>query len=65
MIILVLHEGAQRSVDNVNPNGFNLNRNIGKAVFIIDQKVDFSTFPIILVIEPIAVAMISLANVRS
>ena len=37
MIILILHEGTQRTVDGVILAGLDLNRDGGQAVVIVDQ----------------------------
>lgn len=42
MIILVLHESVQRTVDGVILAGIDLNRNRDQTVIIVDQAIDFA-----------------------
>ncbi len=42
MIILVLHEGAQRAVDGVVLAGLDLDRDGGQAVIVVDQEIDLA-----------------------
>ena len=53
MIILVLHEGAQRAVDGVILSGLDLDRNGGQAVVIVDQVINLA-FVAVIVIKQLA-----------
>ena len=49
MIILVLHEGAQRAVDGVVLAGLDLDGDSGQAVVIVDQIIDLAFVAVIVI----------------
>ena len=53
MIVLVLHECAQRAVDGVVLAGLDLDRHGGQAVVIVDQIIDLA-FVAVIVIKQLA-----------